>query len=102
MQGLLWLDDIDRPHASIVGRKAAHLAELSRIHGVRVPPGFCITTDAFRDDTARPVSDDLANEIAAAVARLGLDAGYAIRSSATAEDLPGASFAGQYDTFLNV
>ena len=37
-----------------------------------------------------------------ALARLGEHAAYAVRSSATAEDLPTASFAGQQDTYLNV
>jgi rifampicin phosphotransferase len=48
------------------------------------------------------VPDDLASAIAAAVGRMGHDAAYAVRSSATAEDLPSASFAGQQDTYLNV
>ncbi|MEV6516400.1 PEP/pyruvate-binding domain-containing protein, partial [Micromonospora chalcea] len=34
--------------ARIVGGKGAHLGALTRIDGVRVPPGFCVTTDAFR------------------------------------------------------
>ena len=34
--------------------------------------------------------------------KLGIDHAYAVRSSATAEDLPSASFAGQQDTYLNV
>jgi pyruvate,water dikinase len=50
--------------------------------------------------------DDLVSEIRAAYARLqqeyGPDATFAIRSSATAEDLPTASFAGQHETFLNI
>ena len=46
--------------------------------------------------------DDLAAEIADAHARFGAEAAYAVRSSATAEDLPTASFAGQQDTYLNV
>ena len=46
--------------------------------------------------------DDLAAAITRALARLGDQAAYAVRSSATAEDLPGASFAGQQDTYLNV
>jgi pyruvate,water dikinase len=46
--------------------------------------------------------DDLAAAIARSVSRLGGDAAYAVRSSATAEDLPTASFAGQQDTYLNV
>jgi pyruvate,water dikinase len=46
--------------------------------------------------------DDLAAAITRALARLGDQAAYAVRSSATAEDLPAASFAGQQDTYLNV
>ena len=48
------------------------------------------------------VSDTLRTEIAEAYAALGEDVPVAVRSSATAEDLPEASFAGQQDTFLNV
>jgi len=55
---------------------------------------------------AAPLPAELANEIRAACARLretyGSDVTFAVRSSATAEDLPGASFAGQHDTFLNI
>ena len=46
--------------------------------------------------------DDLARAIAARYRALGDDVPVAVRSSATAEDLPGASFAGQQDTYLNV
>ncbi len=52
------------------------------------------------DETSIP--GDVAAEITAHLARLGEDAAYAVRSSATAEDLPTASFAGQQDTYLNV
>jgi hypothetical protein len=48
------------------------------------------------------VLDDLGWAIAEAYEELGGDAPVAVRSSATAEDLPGASFAGQQDTYLNV
>ncbi|PZG18851.1 phosphoenolpyruvate synthase [Micromonospora craterilacus] len=48
------------------------------------------------------VPDDLAAAITRALAQLGEEAGYAVRSSATAEDMPTASFAGQQDTYLNV
>ncbi|GIE97122.1 rifamycin-inactivating phosphotransferase [Paractinoplanes rishiriensis] len=104
---------------SVVGGKGAHLGTLMRIDGVRVPPGFCVTTDAFRQimtsvpldrggtDSAglrravetAPVPDDLAAAILGAVDD---QVAYAVRSSATAEDLPTASFAGQQDTYLNV
>lgn len=49
-----------------------------------------------------PVPEDLAAAITAHYASLGADVPVAVRSSATAEDLPGASFAGQQDTYLNV
>ena len=49
-----------------------------------------------------PVPDDLAREVTDHLVRLGTDAAFAVRSSATAEDLLTASFAGQHDTFLDV
>lgn len=51
---------------------------------------------------AAPIPDGLAASIAAAYRRLGDDVAVAVRSSATAEDLPHASFAGQQDTYLGV
>ncbi|MFF0545009.1 rifamycin-inactivating phosphotransferase [Nocardia thailandica] len=48
------------------------------------------------------VPDDIAAAITGGYARLGADTACAVRSSATAEDLPTASFAGQQDTYLNV
>lgn len=48
------------------------------------------------------VPDDLAAAVTRALARLGEQAACAVRSSATAEDLPTASFAGQQDTYLNI
>jgi pyruvate,water dikinase len=135
---VLDFQEIDRTHGAVVGGKGANLGELSRIEGIRVPPGFCVTTDAFRLVLARAPSideslerlsrlkpddheailassaeiratiestaipDDIANAITNALARLGEHAPYAVRSSATAEDLPTASFAGQQDTYLNI
>jgi len=49
-----------------------------------------------------PMPESLREEILAAYNEIGEDASVAVRSSATAEDLPGASFAGQQETFLNV
>ncbi len=135
---VLVFEEIDQTQAGIVGGKGAHLGELSRIDGISVPAGFCVTTDAYRrmmaeapsiddrlgrlsgmhlddGDSLRTLSaeirrslegvaipDDLAAAITDAVARLGEQPAYAVRSSATAEDLPTASFAGQHDTYLNV
>ena len=52
--------------------------------------------------TGGTVPADIAAELAEALSRLGAHAAVAVRSSATAEDLPGASFAGQQETYLNV
>ena len=135
---VLDFEEIDQRQIAVVGGKGAHLAELSRIEGIRVPSGFCVTTDAFQRIMAQAPSiadrldrlsrlepddreairllsadvrqtiegvaipDDLAAAITRSIARLGVQAAYAVRSSATAEDLPTASFAGQQDTYLNV
>ncbi|MEW1762373.1 rifamycin-inactivating phosphotransferase [Streptomyces cyaneofuscatus] len=139
---LLDLHEADATQLALVGGKGAQLGALSRIDGIRVPDGFCVTTDAFRRVVARvpslddrldrlsrtdpddrealrtlsadirraveetAIPGDLATEITGALARLGTRLGegtaVAVRSSATAEDLPTASFAGQQDTYLNV
>ncbi|MFE2975937.1 rifamycin-inactivating phosphotransferase [Streptomyces sp. NPDC059258] len=52
------------------------------------------------EETAVP--DDIATAVTGALARFGEQVAYAVRSSATAEDLPTASFAGQQDTYLNI
>ena len=135
---VLDFQETERMQAAVVGGKGAQLGELSRIEGVSVPAGYCVTTGAFRrvmaeapalDDRLarlsrlRPddrqaicalsaeiratlegitIPDDVAAAITRPLARLGEQAAYAVRSSATAEDLPTASFAGQHDTYLNV
>ncbi|MEU6161758.1 rifamycin-inactivating phosphotransferase [Streptomyces sp. NPDC047130] len=137
-QYVLDLRAVDAADRSSVGGKGARLGALSRVEGVWVPDGFCVTTDAFRRALAQEpsigeridrlsrmdpadresvgesaaalrraieriaVPDDVATEITGALARYGDGAAYAVRSSATAEDLPTASFAGQQDTYLNV
>jgi rifampicin phosphotransferase len=138
MRYVLDFQEIDQTHVAVVGGKGARLGELSRIEGIRVPPGFCVTTGAFQrilagapsidDRLARlsrlepddgeairtvsaeirravdgsAIPGDVALAITRALARLDEQAACAVRSSATAEDLPGASFAGQYDSYLNV
>ena len=135
---VLPFQEIDETQVAVVGGKGAHLGELSRIDGISVPAGFCVTTDAFQRITAqapslvdrldrlselRPddreairalsaevrgtiegiaIPDDLSAAITRSLARLGEPAACAVRSSATAEDLPTASFAGQQDTYLNI
>ncbi|MGW7066938.1 rifamycin-inactivating phosphotransferase [Streptomyces sp. NPDC054855] len=137
-QYVLDLQEVDETQVAVVGGKGAQLGGLSRIEGIRVPRGFCVTTDAFRQVMAEvpslderldqlaggnpddreeirtlsaqirraieetPLPAGLTAAITQAVTRLGEQAAYAVRSSATAEDLPTASFAGQQDTYLNV
>jgi phosphohistidine swiveling domain-containing protein len=97
---------LDDPEAGleVAGGKGAALARLTRA-GFRVPPGFVVTTGAYLDFTGRggrSMPDPVATAIAAAYASLGDDVPVAVRSSATTEDLPGLSAAGQHDTYLNV
>ncbi|MGH3224391.1 MAG: PEP/pyruvate-binding domain-containing protein [Streptosporangiaceae bacterium] len=91
---VLELAAIDPGQRELVGGKAAGLAALIRL-GERVPDGFCVTTEAHRRGEVPRA------EVLAAYERLG-GGPVAVRSSATAEDLPDASFAGQLDTFLAV
>ncbi len=135
---VLGFQEIDKTKLAVVGGKGANLGELSRIAGIQVPEGFCVTTEAYKeiivDNEAfhslldqlsllkadnresieeisakiRKVIEEIAipkyidNEITRQLAQLGKKNAYAVRSSATAEDLPTASFAGQQDTYLNI
>ena len=132
-----WTLGLDDPTLSldVAGGKGASLSRLVRA-GFPVPPGYVVTTDAYRaavaehgllhvveaeardpdrDATtaeaasariraafsAAPVPPAIAEAIGTAYERLG-GGPVAVRSSATAEDLPDLSFAGQQDTYLNV
>jgi len=135
---VLGFPEVDRTRIMDVGGKGASLGELSRLEGIRVPDGFCVSTEAFKRllgaaptlgerlerlsrlkaedrDGIRELSaelrtliegmaipEDIQEAITRFHSRLGEHAAYAVRSSATAEDLPTASFAGQQDTYLNV
>ena len=55
---VLGFQEIDQTQITIVGGKGAHLGELSRIDGVRVPAGFCITTDAFQRIMAQAMGEE--------------------------------------------
>ncbi len=130
--------EIDQTKFPLVGGKAANLGELRKIQNIRVPAGFCITTEAFQKmmqnsseiqdaliqlnslkidqqkairETSQlirqailnqAIPNEVADEIKSFLRSYGTDFAYAVRSSATAEDLLGASFAGQQDTFLNI
>ncbi|MEH1947046.1 MAG: phosphoenolpyruvate synthase [Nostoc sp.] len=135
---VLCFQDIDKTKLKLVGGKGANLGELTKIEGIRVPDGFCISTEAFKriiEETSSinelldrlshllvedrdkigelsgeirsfiegiTIPQDINEEIAPLLSQLGEKNAYAVRSSATAEDLPTASFAGQHDTYLNI
>ncbi|MEV7965362.1 PEP/pyruvate-binding domain-containing protein [Sphaerisporangium sp. NPDC088356] len=128
---IMKFQDITAEMLPLVGGKAANLGVLTRA-GLPVPPGVCLTTEAYRRVAGDAGLDDvlaaLARTAPGATAALAELAGrardlvlaapvpadieravrrsaegpVAVRSSATAEDLPDASFAGQQDTYLNV
>lgn len=131
------LDRLKAEDADRVGGKGANLGRMLAAR-LPVPPGFCVTTEAFRQfvdsfwnlepllaaldalqsrqiDEANALGAQVRERLAAgplppAVERAVVDAwqaqgtkrAYAVRSSATAEDQPLVSFAGQGETFLNV
>ncbi|MDH3305987.1 MAG: PEP-utilizing enzyme [Acidimicrobiia bacterium] len=111
----LSLSQISRHDAPFAGVKAANQGELLAA-GFAVPDGLVLTTTAFErfmtqhglDETASaedvlnaPIPDDVLEALYLAAAALG-DVPLAVRSSGVAEDLAGASFAGQYETVLGV
>ena len=134
---LVSLDRIEQHDLPAVGGKGLNLARMMGM-GLPVPPGFCVTTAAYREhlevhglreavkgalldlaaggyEGRSAVLADLREMIAGAPMAAGLrdalvssfgdltrdgDPRVAVRSSATAEDLPQHSFAGQHDTFL--
>jgi pyruvate,water dikinase len=137
---ILWLDESSAAGNPLLGGKFANLGEMTAA-GFAVPPGFGITTTAYRyflrsaglEDEARRVRaaapglqlSEIRRETAVLLAgianapfppdlealvrenyarlesRLGVaDVPVAVRSSGESEDLAGASFAGQYDSFL--
>ena len=142
---VLSFQEIDKTKLAIVGGKGANLGELTKVEGIHVPDGFCISTEAYKrivseapsinelldqlsllrvEDQNRirelsgeirrviekiTIPQDIHKEITSLLHTFGELAGrsgennaYAVRSSATAEDLPTTSFAGQQDTYLNI
>jgi rifampicin phosphotransferase len=112
---ILPLHTLTHADAHRAGPKAATLGDLAHA-GFPVPDGFVLTTDAYtrflaahalqygssvETAAAALVPQDVVEAVLAAAARFDA-VPMAVRSSAVAEDLPGASFAGQYETVLNV
>ncbi|MGG1220151.1 phosphoenolpyruvate synthase [Priestia endophytica] len=130
--------EIDKTQLLLVGGKGLNLGKLSKIHGIQVPEGFCITTEAYQKALGQnkafhallaqltllkvedrnqigeicrkirkiimevEIPSDVVKAVAHYLSQFGDEHAYAVRSSATAEDLPHASFAGQQDTYLNI
>ncbi|MCY7816988.1 phosphoenolpyruvate synthase [Bacillus haynesii] len=135
---VLGFHEMEKTQLPLVGGKGLHLGELSKIQGIQVPDGFCVTTAGFQkaikqNETFQALLDQLTmlkvedrdqigeisrkirhtimdveipsnvvKEVTRYLSRFGEEHAYAVRSSATAEDLPYASFAGQQDTYLNI
>ncbi|NYV64021.1 phosphoenolpyruvate synthase [Bacillus sp. Gen3] len=135
---VLDFQEIEKTQLSLVGGKGLNLGELSKIQGIQVPEGFCITTVGFqkaieqndahhdllgqlkrlqvedRDQIGEisrkirqillevEIPSDVVRAVTHYLSQFGEEHAYAVRSSATAEDLPHASFAGQQDTYLNI
>jgi phosphohistidine swiveling domain-containing protein len=129
---VLALDQVTAEDGPRVGSKALRLSELQQA-GLRVPPGFVVTTEAYRAFAAANCLEEAADwadcldqaELPGSVVDAVVEAYWAlcdrlsplsgeersahaghlplvVRSSATVEDLAQASFAGQYDTYLNL
>jgi phosphoenolpyruvate synthase/pyruvate phosphate dikinase len=108
---LLWLEDAAAQDLRQVGGKVAHLSRLATRY--TVPTGFCLTTEAFHrwtqstSSTGLELPPDLHALLLVAYSALAERTQtdtprIAVRSSAVDEDGAGASFAGQYETFLNI
>jgi rifampicin phosphotransferase len=135
---VLGFKEIEKTQLLLVGGKGLNLGELSKIQGIQVPEGFCITTVGYqkaieqnetfqalldqltmlkiedRDQVGKisreirqiimevEIPPDVVKAVTHYLSQFGNEHAYAVRSSATAEDLPHASFAGQQDTYLNI
>lgn len=135
---VLDFQEMEKMQLWLVGGKGLNLGELSKIKGIQVPQGFCVTTVAYqraieqnetyhallnrltmpkaedRDQIGEisrkirqiimeaEIPSDVVTDVTHYLSQFGEEHAYAVRSSATAEDLPYASFAGQQDTYLNI
>ena len=106
-QTLIWLDEPASQNLALVGGKVANLSRLAADYPV--PSGFCLTTKALAlidydaDTLPVPIQEGLAAAYEKVAERCGVaKPKVAVRSSAVDEDGQAASFAGQYESYLNV
>lgn len=135
---VLRFQEMEKTQLLLVGGKGLNLGELSKMEGIQVPEGFCVTTVGYqqaieqnetyhallgrltmlktedRDQIGEisrkirqlimeaEIPSDVGRAVTHYLSQFGEEHAYAVRSSATAEDLPHASFAGQQDTYLNI
>jgi phosphoenolpyruvate synthase/pyruvate phosphate dikinase len=96
-----WLGQADCCDPAQVGGKAGNLGRLARKYPV--PPGFCLTADALAQRRPADYQEIILQAYAMLEQFVGqAEPGVAVRSSGIDEDGKSASFAGQYETFLNV
>ncbi|VTU00352.1 pyruvate phosphate dikinase : Pyruvate phosphate dikinase PEP/pyruvate-binding protein OS=Rhodopirellula sp. SWK7 GN=RRSWK_04808 PE=4 SV=1: PPDK_N: PEP-utilizers [Gemmataceae bacterium] len=102
MPQILFFNEITDAEAAHVGGKGLSLAKTASA-GLPVPPGFVVTTQAFRRLSQRGIGSDpdFKRSLLDAYEKLG-GGPVAVRSSATAEDAADTSFAGQQETILGV
>ena len=93
-------DQITNEDIMQVGGKGRALGIMSR-EGLPIPPGFVITTDAYREFFNTSIPENIQEEIVHTFDMLGAEL-VAVRSSAVAEDSANTSWAGQLETYLNV
>lgn len=113
-------EDITKEDVGSAGGKGANLGEMTQA-GIQVPPGGVLTVQAYEQfmrqngiaATGEPaairkaildgeIPEDIKAEVTAFYRSMGDNVRIAVRSSATAEDLADASFAGQQETYLNI
>jgi rifampicin phosphotransferase len=135
---VLSFQEMENTQLFLVGGKGLNLGKLSKIEGIQVPEGFCVTTVGYQKAIEKnesfqalleqltklkvedrnqigeicrkirqliievEIPSGVVKEVTHYLSQFGDEHAYAVRSSATAEDLPHASFAGQQDTFLNI
>lgn len=135
---VLGFQEMDPAQLWLVGGKGLNLGKLSKLEGIQVPEGFCVTTAGYQKTIEQnetyhalvnrltmlqaidqeqiseisrklrqviveaEIPSDVVNAVTRYLSQFGDEQGFAVRSSATAEDLPQASFAGQQDTYLNI